>query len=147
MGLKATTTAASAVAAWGAGVGKSGPKWSAGFLAAAPSVFNPANVKPQNWVEGVQNPQAAIDYAKGMAAVNMQQLTTVVNSSGQSKYTSSGTNKQSKMTAFMTTFIPKLGNILTALNQSSPRGPRGSAQNITRLTNYLSAVAATRGQN
>lgn len=147
MGLKANTNAASATAAWGKGVSGSGTKWSAGYLAAAPKVFNPANIKPDRWVAGVQDPQAALDYADGMANVNMQQLATVVNSSGQSKFTTSGTNKTGKMNTFMQQFIPKLGNILQSLDQSSPRQRRGDPANISRLTNYLSMVAATRGQN
>lgn len=147
MGLKAGTTAQTATANWGAKVQQAGVSWSKGYLAAAPKVFNPANIKPANWQAGVSNPQAALDYADGMANVNMQQLTTVVNSSGQSKYTTSGSNKQSKMLSFQTQFIPKLAQITSSLDQSSPRGPRGSAQNRTRLNNYLDAVAATRGQN
>lgn len=147
MGLKATTTPQSATANWGTKVAQAGAAWSKGFLAAAPKVFNPANIKPANWQAGVNNPQAAIDYADGMANVNMSQLTTVVNSSGQQKYTTSGTNKQAKMLAFQQVFIPKLGQITNSLDQSNPRGPRGSAQNRSRLNNYLDAVAATRGQN
>lgn len=147
MGLKAGTTPQTATANWGAKVGQAGQTWSKGYLAAAPRVFSQANIKPQNWVQGVNNPDAAAKYAANMANVNMSQLTTVVNSSGQSKYTTSGTNKQSKMLAFQIQFIPKLQQITQTLDQSSPRGPRGSAQNRSRLNNYLDAVAATRGQN
>jgi hypothetical protein len=147
MGLKATTTPQSATANWGTKVGQAGATWSKGLIAAAPTIFNPANIKPQNWVAGVQNPQAAIDYASGMAATNQAQFATVVNGAGQTKFTSSGTTKQAKMLAFQTSFLPKLGNIIQSLNQSNPRGPRGSAQNITRVTAYLQSVAATRGQN
>lgn len=147
MGLKATTNPQSATAAWGKGVGSAGSKWSGGYLAAAPNVFSAQNVKPQNWQAGVSDPGAAARYQKGMTSVNMSQLATVVNSSGQSKYTTSGTNKQAKMATFMGNFLPKLSNILSSVNSSAPRGPRGSVENRTRLNNYLDMVAATRGQN
>jgi len=147
MGLKATTNPANAVKNWGQKVAAAGPTWSAGLIAAAPNIFNPANIDAQAWQNGVSSPQAAADYEKGMASVNMQQFTTVVNGAGQGKYTSSGSSKQAKMLSFMNVFIPKLSGILQTLNTSSPKGPRGSAQNRTRLNNYLDAVAATRGQN
>jgi len=146
MGLKATTNPQTATANWGKKVAAAGATWSAGYLAAAPNVFNPANIKPDRWQQGVSNPNAMNKYAKNMAAVNMQQLTAVVNSSGQSKFTTSGTNKQAKMLAFQSAFLPVLSNVLQSLNQSNPRGPRGSAENKARSNMYFDMLTAKQGQ-
>lgn len=145
MGAKIRKTPQQAVQNWGTGVTNGGNNWASGYLAAAPEVFNANNVDPQAWQNGVSDPNAAARYLKGMTSVNMSQLTTTVNGAGKGKYTASGTAKQAKMTNFMTSFIPKLDNILVNLDNTNPRASRGSASNRARLNAYLDAVQSTRG--
>jgi len=131
-------------AAWGAGVAASGAKWSAGYIAAGPAIFQKAAAAVGNWQAGVAAPIAATRFVAGLQAVNFSTVTATVNGSGQGKYTSSGSTKQAGYTAFAGIFGPKLANIVANL---PPRGPRGSAQNRTRLNQLLDQVAATRGMN
>lgn len=129
---------------WGTAVGLAGAKWSAGFIAAGPSIFTKGAAAVGTWQSAVQSPTAAANYVKGLNAVNFSTVTTTVNGTGQGKYTSSGSVKQAKYAAFATIFAPKLSSIVAAL---PPRAARGSPANRTRLNQYLDQVAATRGMN
>ena len=149
MGLQTRTvkTAAQAAANWSTGVTGAGAKWSDGYLHPKRDPFNPANIDPDAWQEGVSTQEAKDGYANGMANVDVNALTATVNGAGRTKFTSSGNTKQSKVLTFQNAFLPKLSNILQNLYNTAPRGRRGSPENRTRLNNYLDSVAATRGQN
>ena len=129
---------------WGTGVTRSGDTWSAGYLAAGSSIFTKAAASVSDWQNSVASQAAAAAYVKGLSNVNLSQVTATVQGSGKTKYTSSGTTKQANYSAFASNFGPKLQSIV---NQLPARGPRGSAQNRTRLTMLLDAVQATRGSN
>jgi hypothetical protein len=130
--------------AWGTGVGRSGQKWSANYIAAGVQIFQKAAASVGNWQAAVSQQQAADNFVKGLNAVNFAQVQATVAGAGQGKYTASGSTKQAKYAAFAQIFAPKLSQIVSSL---PPRGPRGSAQNRTRLNQLLDAVAATRGSN
>ncbi len=131
-------------AAWGVGVGRSGAKWAADYIAAGPSIFTKAAAAVGNWQAGVAAPAAAAAYVSGLNSVNFSQVTATVNGAGMSKYTTSGTTKQASYMTFAGIFGPKLQTIV---NNLPARGPRGSAINRTRLNQLLDQVQATRGQN
>jgi hypothetical protein len=130
--------------AWGAGVQKSGAKWSANYIAAGPAIFQKAAASVSVWQQAVASAQAATAFVAGLNKVNFQQVTATVQGAGMTKYTSAGTTKQASYAAFAQIFGPKLSSIVAGL---PARGPRGSAENRTRLTLLLDAVQATRGQN
>jgi hypothetical protein len=129
---------------WGAGVGRSGQKWAADYIAAGPAIFQKAAASVNNWQLAVSSQLAANAFVKGLSNVNFAQVTATVNGAGLQKYTSSGTTKQAKYSSFAQVFGPKLQQIVANL---PPRGPRGSAENRTRLNQLLDQVAATRGTN
>lgn len=131
-------------ASWGAGVAASGSKWAAGYIAAGPSIFQKGAAAVGNWQAGVAAPTAATAYVAGLQNVNFATVTATVNGPGQGKYTSAGSLKQANYQSFAQIFGPKLQTIV---NNLPPRGPRGSAQNRTRLNQLLDQVQATRGQN
>lgn len=132
---------------WTKGVTQSGAKWADGYAHPSRNPFDPSVIDPEAWQAGVSNPNAMASYERNLAAVNQDQVLATVNGVGMQKYTASGTQKTSKVARFQSVFLPKLGTILQNLNSSNPPGPRGSAQNISRLTVYLQQVAATRGTN
>lgn len=144
---RSVKTAAQAVQNWTRGVQSSGDKWADGYLHPKRDPFSPNNIDPDAWQAGVSTQAAKDGYANGMANVDTTQLTATVNGAGKSKFTAAATTKTNKVQNFQSQFLPKLGNILQSLDSSAPKGPRGSAQNRTRLNNYLDMVAATRGQN
>lgn len=131
-------------AKWGTGVAGAGAKWSANYIAAGPAIFTKGAAAVNTWQTAVASPAAAAAFVKGLNDVNFSQVTNVVNGAGQSKFTTSGTTKQSKYNTFAGIFQPKLTNIIASL---PAKGPRGSAINRTRLNQYLDQVAATRGMN
>ena len=143
--IRTTTSPATAVANWQAGVQRSGGKWTAGVLAPKRDPFATAAASVSNWQAAVSSPAAASAFVSGLQNVNQAAFTATVQGSGQQKYVASATTKTAKETAFMNAFLPQLDNIVTNLGRSNPRGPRGSAQNITRLTSYLQQVSALRG--
>lgn len=133
--------------AWGTGVGQSGQKWSTAYIAAGPTIFQKGAASVTNWQQAVASPAAANAFVDGLNNVNFAQVQTTVQGAGMTKYTSSGSTKQSKFSAFATIFQPKLSQIVSNLDQSNPRQPRGNPANVVRLTAYIAAVAGTRGQN
>ena len=132
---------------WGAGVQQSASKWADGYAHPSRNPFDPSVINPAAWQAGVSDPNAMSRYGRNMASVNQDQVLNTVNGVGKTKYAASGTQKQSKVQAFMTNFLPKLSQIVQNVNNTTPRGPRGSAENRARLNAYLDAVAATRGTN
>jgi hypothetical protein len=145
LSVRQTKTPAQAVANWTAGVQRSGAKWSAGVLSPKRDPFASAAASVSNWVAAVSSAQAQANFVKGLQNVDINAFTATVNGSGQQKYVAAATTKTAKATAFMNAFLPQLDSIVSNLNRTNPRAPRGSAQNITRLTSYLQAVAALRG--
>jgi hypothetical protein len=129
---------------WGTGVGRSGDKWATQYVAAGPAIFQKAAAAVGDWQAAVSSQMAADAFTRGLNAVNFAQVQATVTGAGKTKYTSSGSTKQAKYAAFAQIFGPKLQMIVTNL---PPRGPRGSAQNRTRLNQLLDAVQATRGTN
>ena len=129
---------------WGAGVQRSGDKWSANYVAAGPAIFTKAAASVADWQTAVASQMAADNFVRGLQSVNFSQVQATVTGAGKTKYTSSGSTKQAKYSAFAQIFGPKLASIVNGL---PPRGPRGSAQNRTRLNQLLDAVQATRGTN
>jgi hypothetical protein len=143
--IRQTKTPATAIANWTAGVQRSGAKWSAGVLSPKRDPFATAAASVSTWVAAVSSPAAQTAYVKGLQSVDVNAFTATVNGAGQSKYVSSATTKTAKETAFLNAFLPQLDNIVTNLNRTNPRGPRGSAQNVSRLTSYIQAISALRG--
>jgi predicted Zn-dependent protease len=143
--IRQTKTPAQAVANWTAGVQRSGTKWSTGVLSPKRDPFQAAAASVSNWVAAVSSQAAQNNFVKGLQNVDVTAFTATVTGSGQQKYVASATTKTSKETAFMNAFLPQLDSITNNLNRTNPRGPRGSAQNITRLTSYLQQVSALRG--
>jgi hypothetical protein len=129
---------------WGTRVGSSGDKWSSNYVAAGPEIFQRGAAAVSTWQTAVASDMAASAFVKGLNNVNFSQVQATVNGPGKSKYTMSGTQKQAKYATFAQVFGPKLQTIVSNL---PPRGPRGSAQNRTRLTQLLDQVQATRGSN
>lgn len=137
--------ATTATANWGSAIAASAGKWAAGYANPSRNPFDANVINPDAWQAGVSTPQAKALYKKNMAGVNQDVVLATVNGPGKQKYAAAGQNKTGKVQAFMQTFLPKLGTILQNLNQTNPKGPRGT--NRARLNAYLDAVEATRGTN
>lgn len=132
---------------WGTGVRSAAPKWSANLNAVVSTIGAKAAAASPNWQSAVASPQALSAYQKGVSNFDQTAFVTTVNGAGQQKYSASGTTKVAAYQNFASVFGPKLQSIVSSLNSSNPRGPRGSAQNRARLNSYLDSVAATRGTN
>jgi hypothetical protein len=143
--IKTQTSPATAIANWSAGVQRSGAKWSTNVISPSRDPFATAAASVGVWQTAVSSQASANAYVKGLNNVNIPQFIATVQGAGQQKYVASATTKVAKETAFMNAFLPQLDTITNNLNRTNPRGPRGSAQNITRLTTYLQQVAALRG--
>lgn len=130
--------------AWGTGVGRSGDKWSANYIQAGAAIFQKAADSVSTWQTAVASQMAADAFQSGLRNVNFAQVQATVAGAGKTKYTSSGSTKQAKYSAFAQIFGPKLQSIVANL---PPRGPRGSTQNRTRLNQLLDQVQNTRGTN
>lgn len=130
---------------WSSGVTSSGNKWADGYAHPSRNPFDPSVVNPDAWQAGVSTSAAKALFQKNMVGVNQDQVLATVNGAGKTKYTSSGTTKSSNYQAFATIFYPKLSSILSNLNVTNPKGPRGT--NLDRLVAYVQAVQATRGTN
>lgn len=144
---RAVKDPATALSNWKSGVAASGQKWANGYANPRRDPFQAAAQSVSVWQAAVASPAAATAYVSGLNSVDETAVMQTVNGPGMSKYTQSPNAKSAKATAFFNTFLPKLGNIVSNLDRTNPRGPRGSAQNITRLTSYLQSVAQTRGSN
>lgn len=132
---------------WGAGVRNASSKWSANLNAVVSTIGAKAAAATPNWQSAVSSQQAAAAYQRGVSNFDQAAFTATVNGAGQQKYSASGTTKVASYQNFAAVFGPKLQSIVSSINSSNPRGPRGSAQNRARLNSYLDAVAATRGSN
>ena len=132
---------------WGTGVRGGGAKWSTRLNAVVSQIGQKAVAAAPNWQQAVSSPQALDSYKSGVGSFDQTAFVQTVNGAGQTKYTASGTTKQARYAQFAQIFGPKLTTEINTLNQTSPRGPRGSAQNRARLNAYLDWAASTRGQN
>ncbi len=130
---------------WSKGVGQSGAKWADGYAHPSRNPFDPSVINPDAWQAGVSTQAAKDLYKKKLSSVNQDMVLATVNGAGMSKYTSSGSVKAPNYARFATVFYPKLGTILQSLNNTMPKGPRGT--NRGRLNSYLDQVEATRGTN
>lgn len=138
-------TAAQATAAWQKGVQSAGTSWTNGVLRTATTFAQAAIANVNNWQQAVSSTAAANAYVKGLQNINQTAFTATVQGAGVAKYTGSATAKPQKVQAFFNAFLPQLDNIVNNLNKSNPRGPRGSAQNDTRLMAYIQQIKALRG--
>lgn len=130
---------------WTGGVSSAGSKWADGYAHPSRNPFDPTVINPDAWQAGVSTDAAKQKYRTNLANVNQDQVLATVNGAGKTKYTSSGSTKASNYSKFATAFYPKLSSIISNLNQSMPKGPRGT--NLDRLVAYIQAVQQTRGTN
>jgi hypothetical protein len=141
---RATVDAATATANWTKGVGQSGQKWADNYAHPKRNPFDPSVINPGAWQAGVSTAAAMAKYQRKMTNVNQDMVLATVNGAGKTKYTSAGTTRAPNMQTFMNALIPKLQGIVQSVNSATPRGPRGSQQNITRMNNTVAAIAALR---
>lgn len=132
---------------WGAGVRSAGPKWSTGMVAAVPTMGAKAAAAVGVWQAAVADPVAAKNYADGERSFDQAAAIATINGAGQTKYTAAGTTKQAPYASFVSIFAPKLSSEISSLNQSTPRGLRGSAQNQQRMIAFNNWIISTRGSN
>lgn len=137
MAVKANAT--DAAAAWVSGMQGAGAKYTAGVQAVKIAPGTLAAAAADTWAANVA--QAKPKFQRNVAAVSLSQWQDAAVNKGAGRLSSGATAAQPKMAAFMQKFIPQLGNIVGSLP------PRGQfEQNINRLTTYLQAVHATKGQ-
>jgi ABC-type enterobactin transport system permease subunit len=132
---------------WGSGVRSSGVKWSSGMVAAVPTMGAKAAAAAPIWQAAVADPAAARAYADGERNFDQTAAIATINGAGQTKYTAAGTTKQAGYASFVSIYAPKLSSQLSTLNSTSPRGPRGSAQNQQRMIAFNNWIISTRGTN
>jgi len=142
---RTVTDPATALANWSKYAAGAAPKWTANVLTPRRDPFQAAIAAIPFWQSQVSSPAAATAMAKGLNSVNIAEFQTTVQGQGQANYRNGVTTKTAKMGAFLQAFIPKLGNIVSNLDRTNPRGDY--SQNVSRLQTYLDAVHATKGQN
>jgi hypothetical protein len=128
---------------WGQRVGQSGQKWASNLNAVASTIGAKAAAAAPNWQQAVASPAALQRYESGVQNINVQQFTASVSGPGMTKYTSAGTIKQAKFSAFAQAAGAKWPGMLASL---PARGSRGSAQNQQRMIAWSTSLTATRGQ-
>ena len=132
---------------WGTKVAASGPSWSAGMVAAVPTMGAKAAAAAPIWQAAVADPAAALAYAAGERNFDQAAAIATINGAGRTKYTAAGTTKQAAYASFVSIFAPKLSSEINSLNSSTPRGPRGSAQNQQRMIAFNNWIISTHGTN
>jgi hypothetical protein len=132
---------------WGTGVTNGGTRWSGGMVAAVPTMGAKAAAAAPNWQAAVASALALNNYVKGEQNFDQTAAINTINGAGRTKYTASGTTKQVKYSTFVSIYAPKLATELSSLNQSNPRGPRGSDQNTQRMLAFNTWIKSTRGTN
>lgn len=142
---RTVTDPATALSNWSKYAANAAPKWTSNVLMPRRDPFQAAIAAIPFWQQQVSSAAAAAAMAKGLNSVNIAEFQATVQGQGQANYRNGVTTKTSKMSTFLQSFIPKLGNILQNLDRTNPRG--GYAQNVARLQAYLDAVHATAGQN
>lgn len=142
---RTVTDASTALANWSKYAAGASPKWTANVLKPRRDPFQAAKDAVGFWQQRVSSAEAAKNYTDGLDKVNIAEFQATVQGQGQANYRNGVTTKTSKMGSFLTTFLPKLGNILQTLDRTNPRGDYSA--NISRLQSYLDAVHATKGAN
>lgn len=130
---------------WGTKVAAAGTQWSSGMVAAVPTMGAKAAAAAPIWQAAVQDPKAALAYQDGERNFDQAAAIATINGAGRTKYTASGTTKQAGYANFVTQYSPKLTSELSTLNSATPRGPRGSDQNTTRMLNFNTWIKSIRG--
>jgi hypothetical protein len=141
---RTVTDATTAAANWSKGVGAAGNKWADNYAHPSRNPFDPSVINPQAWQDGVSTDAAKSKYARKMAGVNQDMVLATVNGAGKNKYTSAATTRAPNVSTFMGKFIPQISSIVQNVNSTTPRGPRGSAQNLQRMNSVVAAIAALR---
>src|SRR5712692_4362182 len=142
---RTVTDAATALKNWSQYAAGASGKWRDKVLNPRRDPFEAAKAAVGFWQQKVASPEAAAAYTRGLDRVNIAEFTATVNGQGQANYRNGVTTKTSKMGAFLTGFLPRLGNILQTLDRTNPKGDYSA--NIARLNSYLDAVHATKGSN
>lgn len=130
--------ASTATANYKTGTGAAGPKWVDGLTHPKRDPFQAGAASEDVYFAGVSAAHSAKAYSKGMAAVDTNFWMQQVQTYGEANYTTQTAAKADNYQKFASVFLPKLGNILTSLDNTNPRGTY--AQNKARLSTYLDAV-------
>lgn len=131
--------ASDAAQAWVSGMQNAGTKYTAGVQAVKVAPGQLAAAAKATWAANVAAAQNK--FATNVAAVSLGAWQEAAATKGAPRLASGASAAQPKMAAFMQKFIPQLSNIVGSLPA------RGSYDaNINRLTQYLNAVHATKGQ-
>jgi hypothetical protein len=124
--------------------------------AGAASGFYGTRVAGATWKAAASSPQAEANYAAGVQqAITAKSRLAGVNAStdaewqagvasvGVGRYAQGVASAAPRMSAAMGKLIPAMSTIIQSLPAS---GPRGSSANITRATQFMTKLAAQRGQ-
>lgn len=127
--------------------------WQGATATKAP--FYASQVAAATWKQYASAPQAEANYAQAMqAAIAAKSRLNGVNASsdsawqagvqqvGQARWADGIAKSTNRMTAAMTKVIGAEKQIIATL---PPSGPRGSQQNITRSTTFMTSMAKLRG--
>lgn len=132
------SNAADAAQAWVTGMGNATTKYTAGVQAVKTAPGTLAAAQAQKWATNVA---AAVNtFSKNVGAVSLASWQSAAVNKGAPRLASGATAAQPKFQSFMNSFIPTLTNIVNGL---PARGTYD--QNISRLTSYLSALHAQKG--
>lgn len=139
------TDPATALANWSKYAAGAATKWRDKVLTPRRDPFQAAKAAVGFWQQQVSSADAAAAYTRGLDNVNIAEFTATVNGAGMANYSNGVRTKTSKMGAFLNVFLPKLGNIVSNLDRTNPRGDFNA--NMARLNAYAAAVHGTKGQN
>lgn len=124
--------------------------------AGAASAFYGSQVAASAWKAAASSAQAEANYAAGVtAAITAKRRQNQILAStdadwqagvavvGIARFQQGVASAQPRFSAAMGKLIPAMQSIIASL---PPSGPRGSTANITRATNFMTALAGQRGK-
>lgn len=120
--------------------------WAANFITAMPTMFDKAAAAVAFWQAQVSSAQAAAMFTRGLnrAKNNQGAISTKVNGPGSASFMAGVKAASTGLyLAFANAWLPAVGNEVTTLNQTNPRGTR--AQNRARQAAYDAWVDSQAG--
>jgi hypothetical protein len=140
---RSITDAATAATKWSTRVAAAGNDWADGWAHPTRSPFDPNTINADGWQAGVTAPGVKERYQARLAGTNQEMALASVNGAGKGKYQASGTNRKANVQAALSQILPIVGQVVQNLNQTMPKGPRGT--NGSRGLAFSTAMHTYRG--
>jgi len=144
-------TAAAAATRYSNNAAAAAGLWATDFVAAIPTMLTNAIAATPNWQASVATAQAAAMYKAGLTRAQQKttQISAKANGPGKASYAAgvvAAGAAGGDYNAFIGPWMTAVTQEVATLNQTNPRGPKGSPQNRARILAYLDWADSQHGQ-